>query len=252
MRRLIENKSFITIFKILRILSIAIPCIGLLMGIIGAMIQNLSTESGGYSYLGAILVTSGKYLIWFGPEVLIATIVVWIIARLLSKKESYKLPKMGTVFVLTFLAWLAVGVFAPEIHSQGVLACGFKLKQLYTALQQYAKEDPENRYPTPEKWCDLLMEKANLNINAFRCPRDYKGPCSYALNPDANFDSSGDVVLLFETDPGWNQHGKQELLKFVNHKDFTGNTANLVTNNGMPLRLYLYEGEELAEIKWQD
>lgn len=245
MKRFLENKTFIFAFKILCVLTVVTPCIGFFMGIAGAMIQNVSSGFGGYSYLGMVLVASGKYLIWFAPLILIITIVAWVVARFCSDKAKHNLPKMGIVFVLTLFAWFAVGVFAPQIHCQGVLACHFKLRQLYSALQQYAEEDPNNQYPTPERWCDLLMEKTNLNVNAFRCPRNSKGPCSYALNPDACFDSDEDVIVLFETDPGWNQHGQQELLRFKNHKDIMGKYANQVIKNGHVFRI---EPEDLNEL----
>jgi len=211
--------------------------------------SNASSWSGGHNQLGLIFINLGKYLLWSAPFVLMITIGTWIFARFYSDTAKYHLPKIGKVFLLTFIAWLAVSIFAPQIHSQGVLACHFKLKRLYSALQQYAQADANNRYPTPEKWCDTLMEKANLNANAFRCPRDGKGPCSYAINPDARFDSAGDVVLLFETDPGWNQHGRQELLRLKNHKDIMGKAVNIVTNDGMTLCI---RPEEFAELKWQD
>ncbi len=243
-----KNNVLIVALRWLCILTVLTPSIGLVLGLIGAMMQNASSFSGwsgGYSRPAAVLIIACKYLLWSAPFVLITTIVMWIVARFCSDKGT--LPKMGKVFVFTILAWFAVGIFTPQIDCQGVLACGFKLKQLHTALQQYAKEDPNGQYPAPEKWCDVVMEKTNLNANAFRCPRDYKGPCSYALNPGVRFDSAGDVVLLFETDPGWNQHRQQELLRVRNHRDFTRKTVNVVTNNGR-----VFGEEELAELKWQD
>ena len=37
------------------------------------------------------------------------------------------------------------------------------------------------------------------------------------MNPACKPDSSFDTVLLFETRPGWNQHGGRELFTFDNH-----------------------------------
>ncbi|MHC4988992.1 MAG: H-X9-DG-CTERM domain-containing protein [Planctomycetota bacterium] len=47
-------------------------------------------------------------------------------------------------------------------------------------------------------------------MEGFQCPKDLFGPCSYAMNDnipaDAN-DLPPDLVLLFESTPGWNQVG---------------------------------------------
>jgi hypothetical protein len=245
----VKSTVLILTLKFFCTLTVVTPCIGLLLGILGAMTQNASLWSGEHNQLGLIFINIGKYLLWSALFILMITMAAWILTRLYFKEAKHKLPQIGKVFISTFLVWLAVGIFAPQIHSQGVLACHFKLKKLHLALQQYAQADPNNRYPVPEKWCDLLMEKTNLNPDAFRCPRDGKGPCSYAINPDARFDSAKDVVLLFETDPGWNQHGRQELLRLKNHNDITGKAVNLVTNDGRTLRTC---PEEFAELKWQD
>ncbi len=39
----------------------------------------------------------------------------------------------------------------------------------------------------------------------------------YAMNPNCREDSPKDVVFLFESKPGWNQHGGPELFTFDNH-----------------------------------
>ena len=44
----------------------------------------------------------------------------------------------------------------------------------------------------------------------FLCLKDKTGPCSYALNESIPADANelpGDLVILFESAPGWNQTG---------------------------------------------
>ena len=50
-----------------------------------------------------------------------------------------------------------------------------------------------------------------------KCPGEKSGKCHYAMNPICKPDSPGDMVLLFETKAGWNQHGGPELFTFHNH-----------------------------------
>ena len=73
------------------------------------------------------------------------------------------------------------------------------------------------------KWCDLLMEKPKIE-GWLICPEskkiNEKEPpynSTYAINPYAEPNSAGDVVLLFETKDGWNQFGGPELMSFDNH-----------------------------------
>jgi prepilin-type processing-associated H-X9-DG protein len=49
------------------------------------------------------------------------------------------------------------------------------------------------------------------------------------MNPDCEPNSPGDVVLLFDTQPGWNQHGGAELLAPENHR---GKNCNILFNDG--------------------
>ena len=52
------------------------------------------------------------------------------------------------------------------------------------------------------------------------CPAKYNTgeKCSYAMNPDCETNSPGDVVLLFESKkPDWNQYGGAELINPESH-----------------------------------
>jgi len=103
-----------------------------------------------------------------------------------------------------------------------------------------------DEYPTPGKWCDLLLEqrkrgRGEVDIKDFVCPTVYvyrplkyflpsprKGRCYYVINPDCNPDSPPDTVLLFESKVGWNQFGGPELLTTENHN---GDGCNVLFND---------------------
>ena len=121
--------------------------------------------------------------------------------------------------------------------------CGAHLSSLGKSLMVYANEN-KDRYPTADKWCDLLIEHADAPPKMFNCPNDKKGPSSFALNPNAEPNSPGDVVLLFESQSGWNQYGGKELLSPDNHK---GNGANILFNDGHAEFIYK---EDFGKLNW--
>ena len=91
------------------------------------------------------------------------------------------------------------------------------LKLLGVNLRFYADEHG-GAYPPPEKWCDVLVEWSGGHLReALRYPRGEREGCPYAMNPHAAGCGAPDVVLLFESRPGWNQAGGPELLTTENH-----------------------------------
>jgi hypothetical protein len=112
---------------------------------------------------------------------------------------------------------LAVCAFAFAVSLLNSAHCGHDLKDLFNYLVVYANGNKE-QFPDPNKWCDLLVAKADIDPKQFHCLGDKTGPCSYALNPAANAVSPQDMVLLFEARPGWNQHGGPELLDPSHHR----------------------------------
>lgn len=50
-----------------------------------------------------------------------------------------------------------------------------------------------------------------------RCPSSAKGMCPYALNSGWELNSAPGTVMLFESEPGWNQVAGREAFTFDNH-----------------------------------
>ncbi len=152
--------------------------------------------------------------------------IVWAVRALREIKQSAgQFVGRGWAIAGILISLLTWGILAGVPIMQGVsrdiqrgrrLVCGQNLWNLGTALRVYAGD--YGKYPTPDKWCDLLMQKAGANEEWFRCPGDRKGPCSYALNRNAEPNSPGEMVLLFEAKPGWNHYGGPEILSKRNHK----------------------------------
>ena len=131
--------------------------------------------------------------------------------------------------------------------------CKMNLRHLKIPFDMYM-HDNDGRYPTAEKWCDLLK---NYHIeDDLICPskRSTGERCSYAINPNCEPNSPADVVLLFETQGGWNQHGGPELLSTQNHPDYKDSFwgykipgCNVMFNDG---HVEFVPKKRFAELKW--
>ncbi len=131
------------------------------------------------------------------------------------------------------------------------LICGSNLVSLSRAMILYTA-DNEGIFTTPSKWCDLLIEHGNVTKKHFECRGAEKGPCNYAMN--RNLENIGrldktnihpDIVLLFETGPGWNQVGSSEILTTANHEDKGCNVLFLDGHVTFVLK------KDLHKLKWK-
>jgi hypothetical protein len=157
--------------------------------------------------------------------------------------------KTNRIFVITsiilILLVLAFFVNMYVRHTFGKIYCSEHMITVGKGIFRYA-EDFNGKYPSPEEWCDLLIKKEYLRITQFSHFRK-GGPIQsyYAINPLCNINCPNDVVLVFETKPGWNQHGGPELLSFNNH---WGKGANVLFNNGDVEFIKL---EDVNKLKWK-
>jgi hypothetical protein len=88
-------------------------------------------------------------------------------------------------------------------------------------------------------------------IRPYICPavgegKSYLAKSYYAMNPNCKQDSVLDMVLLFETKAGWNQHGGPELFTFDNHEPKGG---CVLLNDGTVK--FIRTKEELQQLRWK-
>jgi len=162
----------------------------------------------------------------------------------IQKKKIHGLAIGVVLILLTFIAYMVMSMqaFFKQVFCQRNLE-GLGFTVMIYADDNYTDANYNYKYPTPSKWCDLLMAETPSLEDMFRCPCDKKGRCSYAFNPTCKPDSPNDVVLLFETKAGWNQFGGQELLNFGNHKG----KCHILFNNG---HTRFVKPEDVNGLKW--
>ena len=127
------------------------------------------------------------------------------------------------------------------------MTCGTNMSGLGKAMLIYAN-DYNDKFPTSSKWCDLLVERAGVARMTFRCRGVTEGPCNYAMNKNVQemgLAARPDLVLLFETHPGWNQVGGPEILTTENHQD-DGCTVLFVDSH-----VEFVKKQELNRLRWK-
>ncbi len=127
-----------------------------------------------------------------------------------------------------------------------VFGCQQNLSYFHQELRRYPKVY-DGKYPAPERWCDLVLESyitGSIWHGTYRCWANRNHRCSYAMNPDCEPNSSDDMVLLFETEDGWNQFGGPELLTFENHG---GKGCNVLFNDG---HIEFIKPSQVSKLKW--
>jgi hypothetical protein len=117
-------------------------------------------------------------------------------------------------------------------------------------LRSFIIEDPltqRKQYPVPSEWCDILLRRYPPGgTEQFKCPSAGEGKSHYAINPNCRPDSPADMVLIFETTDGWNQHGGPELFTFDNHDPKGG---CVLLNDGTVK--FIRTKEELQQLRWK-
>ncbi len=166
----------------------------------------------------------------------------------IEKKQKPKFSILrvliGVMIVPIVLVALSFLIEHPS-HRPLRIICGSYIKSLGNAIVIYANDSNSNTYPSPDNWCDLLVKNSELDEKTFICPGSKQGRCHYAINPNCEPNSPGDMVLLFETKAGWNQHGGPELLTTENHK---GKGSNVLFNNGT---VKFINKDQINTLKWK-
>ncbi len=120
------------------------------------------------------------------------------------------------------------------------------MKGLSTAMMVYGNVY-DDKVPTADKWCDLLIQEVDMSPESFKCPAAPEGKSNYALNK--NFHKVGGpeserTVAIFESQPGWNQVGGPELLTTEHHY---GEGCNVGFGDG---HVEFIESDRINDLYW--
>jgi prepilin-type processing-associated H-X9-DG protein len=128
------------------------------------------------------------------------------------------------------------------------MVCLTNLSALGKDMLIYAY-DYEDKLPTANKWCDLLIKWEEVSPKRFQCRGAVEGTCHYALNKHATelkMDTeNSDVVLLFEAHDGWNQVGGPELLTTDHHQ---GEGCNVLF---MDSHVEFVRSSQIPDLRWK-
>ena len=131
-----------------------------------------------------------------------------------------------------------------------------RLQSLEKKLLELLPVDIKLVYPMPTEWCDAMESAYShpgvksrwtaLIMKSHICPSIGKGRSTYAMNPNCEPNSPPDMVLLFETKAGWNQHGGPELFTYDNHDPRGG---CVLLNDGTVK--FIRTEEEIHQLRWK-
>jgi len=111
------------------------------------------------------------------------------------------------------------------------VVCGTNLQQIGSSMSIYAS-DNDGQFPPVDKWCDVLVEEVSVDPMLFKCQSASEGRCNYAMNENIaklGGEAPSDMVLVFESGPGWNLSGGVDMLTADNHR---GAGANILFADG--------------------
>jgi prepilin-type processing-associated H-X9-DG protein len=142
--------------------------------------------------------------------------------------NGYVVPAIVTPIVILVVAAIAMPAIS---YAAGRIFSGdsWTLELLGGELADYAKNH-DGQFPETEKWCDALIDSSEIKESDFGYRGSEDKSSDYAINKHAvelGADIPDNMVLLFESESGWNQAGGIELLR----KDGRGRVNILFADN---------------------
>jgi len=150
------------------------------------------------------------------------------------------------VFIVVLFVYLAPIRPIPRERAYRVkcMAC---LKSLGVAFKVYA-DDFDGSLPSVESWCDALGMYIIPGMLICLGSNAREDQSSYAMNEflagKKLAELSPDLVLLFESMPGWNKAGGPEILTTEHHED---KGCNVLFADG---RVEFIKADSISELKW--
>jgi hypothetical protein len=195
-----------------------------------------------------------RFLFLLGLPWLLLTLLLAILAlrKIIRDKGGSGLKvlasaiiSLSAVLVVCWFHFWSKEPFRPAYR----IICGTNISGLVKCVRVYAN-DANDRLSPADKWCDLLVGRDFRTPKQFICKASdaVRGESSYAFNRNLVgrklSQIPGDVVMLFESKPGWNVVGGPEILTTENHRDEGCSVAFADTH------VEFVKTQELANLKW--
>ena len=167
---------------------------------------------------------------------------IFALFRICGSNSRLKGKKLAILGICGAMLSIAFSLFAicPTTNTK---MCKANLDALGTRIVYFYAPKHEGNYPPVSSWCDSIF--LNGGESRYICPSAGQGRCHYAINPNAKKNSPDDMVLLFESNAGWNQFGGPELLNTENHR---GKGCNILFNDGA---VKFVKKEDLDKLRWE-
>jgi prepilin-type processing-associated H-X9-DG protein len=217
--------------------------------------QNPNAKTSGLAITSLVLGILSIFTLFLTvlPAIILGIISIFKIEKSAGQLKGKGLAIAGIVVSgvsLILILPMMLGIMMPALARVRMIAqrqvCATNMASLGKAMLIYAS-DYNDMFPLPSKWCDLLIEHADASESIFCCKGACEGPCNYAMNK--NIEGLGanappDMVLLFETSPGWNQCGGPDILSTDNHR---GEGCNILFNDG---HVEFVKIKDINNLKW--
>jgi prepilin-type processing-associated H-X9-DG protein len=148
-------------------------------------------------------------LFYLLPVVIFLGSIIALFGLFLGRNRSIR-PWLHASLSLMFCFaafWFIMYSYGKSMNNASVIVCGNNARHLAKlVLNSRASQIAGFKN---DKWCDLIKAET-ISESSMKCVWDHTGPCSYAMNADIPDDASDlppDLVLLFESAPGWNRTG---------------------------------------------
>lgn len=182
------------------------------------------------------------------PLMVLPAIICGIVALIKISKNKPQLKGAGlaitgiaiplVILILLPILLMLLGILMPALSKTKMIAqrvvCSTNMQGLSTAMIVYMN-DYDEQYPTAERWCDLLIEEADVSPKTLQCPLDSEGTFSYAINENLYKvelrNTNPQMVAIFEANLGRNGVGGSDDL-VLRHDEFGRLGCNIAFVDG--------------------
>ena len=219
----------------------------LTLTVIGWLLSGLSIKRPGIIYLCWLL-----WIVSFRLGIFAFRITVNRVCTRFDKSLANFVP------ALPIIVGIAMTLVISDIFFVRYSQCRGHLFELGHAVKAYCERN-KGDFPKGSKWCDILLSEPNKiwGKKEFFCPDiEESGLSGYAMNKNLAGKTWNQVdpntVILFESVPGWNQNGGQELIRFNKHSfPPASKKVNVICRGKDKPKFIIISKGEIKNLRWE-